>query len=136
MDRYDGQLMTRVFPAEDLARLVKDSVEYYQQQADHANEQASKTREEVRNETLNQYEAENQRIKKKLERAVAILGSDLELDRYRSFLAEHKKCLSSGRANWGKAPYVKQVGTGLGNATTVVCQVCGAEQDITDFNDW
>ena len=136
MDHYDGQHMTRVFPADDLARLVRDSVEYYQQQADHANEQAGKTREEVKKDTLNQYEAENQRIKKKLERAVAILGSDLEMKRYLSFLSEHEKCLRSSRANWGRAPYVKQVGTGLGTATTVVCQVCGAEQDITDLSGW
>lgn len=136
LDRYDGKLMTRVFPADDLARLVKDSVEYYQKEARSAFEEAEKTREEVRQETLNEYEAENLQLRKKLERAVAMLGSDLELERYRSFLSEHEKCLSGSRANWGRAPYVKQVGTGLGTATTVVCQVCGAEQDITDFSAW
>lgn len=137
MDRYDGKTMTKVFPANDLARLVRDSVKYYQDEARFANEKAKKTREEVSQEIVNEYEAENIRIKKELERAVAVLGSDLELERYRSFLSEHeRKCLSSSRANWGKAPYIKQVGTGVGVATTVVCQVCGAEQEITDIGAW
>lgn len=135
-DRYNGDDLKKVFPAQDLAQLVKDSVEYYERQAEYARNQAKKTRQEVAKEIINEHEAENQRLKNRLRYAVAILGSDSELESYKRFCAEHEKCMSSSRANWGRAPYVKQVGTGVGTATTVVCQVCGAEQDITDISNW
>ena len=135
LDRYDNSFMTKVFPSEDLAQLVKDSVEYYERQARRARREANKTREEVRKETINEYEEENRRLKKRLEYAIAFLGSDLELERYKEFVTEHEKCRSS-KANSGMIPYVQQYGTGVGVASTVVCQVCGAKLDITDTNYW
>lgn len=131
LDRYDNALMTRVFPADDLARLVKDSVSWYERKADKAIKEAAKTREEVRSETLNQYEEENRQLKAKLGRAVAILGNDVELERFNNFRREHMKC-----SVVGELPYVKQFATGIGTCTTVCCQGCGAERDITDTNDW
>lgn len=135
-DRYNGDDLKKVYPAEDLARLVKDSVEYYESQAENYRNQAQRTRQEVANEIVNEHEAENQRLQNKLKYAVAILNSDLELENYNRFLSEHEKCMRGSRANWGRVPYIKQVGTGIGTATTVVCQVCGAEQSITDFGNW
>lgn len=135
LEKYYSSKMASVYPADDLAQLVKDSVEYYEEQARLAREKANKTREEVRKETINEYEEENRLLKKRLEYAVAFLGSDLELDRYKEFVAEHKKCRCN-KTNSGMIPYVQQYGTGVGVATTVVCQVCGATKDITDVNSW
>ena len=136
LDRYKGKDFKKAYPAEDLAQLVKDSVEYYEQQAEMSRNLAQRTKQEVANEIVNEHEAENQRLKDKLKYAVVILGSDSELESYKRFCSEHEKCMSSCRVNWGRVPYVKQVGTGIGTATTVVCQVCGVEQDITDFRNW
>jgi len=136
LDRYDNDLLTKVYSPDDLAKIVRDSTLYYVREAERAFKSAAKTREEVKSETLNEYERENEQLKKKLRFSVARLGSDSELEMYKQFCDEHKKCMSGDRANWGKAPYVKQYGTGMGTCTEVYCQVCGAHKDITDMSNW
>lgn len=136
LDKYNNTIMKHVYSADDLANLVRDSVEYYSEMSDRAFETARKTREEVKAEVINEYAKENEEIKAKLKYAVVQLGSDLELERYKQFCHDHEKCLETCKANWGRTPYVRQTGTGIGVASVVVCQVCGAQQDITDFNNW
>jgi len=136
LDRYDNRFLTHVYSADDLSRLVKDSVEYYERKADSARKQAQKTREEVRADTINEYESENRILKNKLKYAVVVLGSDLELERYKQFIAEHENCGKGYKIDSGRFPYVKQFGTGIGISTTVICPICGAEYDITDTSNW
>lgn len=136
LDRYNGDTCTKIYSADDLSRLVKDSVEYYIGQAERANQKACKTKEEVRAETINEYAAENERLKAKLRRSIVILDSDVELERYERFCRDHAKCREGTKVDGGKVPYVKRFGTGFGFCTTVYCQVCGANEDITDPNVW
>ncbi len=132
----EGGEIKEICRADKLANLVKDSIHYYEEDAKAAREKAAKTKEEVAAEIVNEYAEENRRIKSKLDRAVAILASEKELEAYRKFCDEHKQCLSSSRAHWGRVPYVVQMGTGVGVCSRVVCQVCGEEQDITDMDVW
>lgn len=133
---YDNNTLTRIYSPDDLANLVKDSVEYYKRQASKALAEAAKTREEVRAEITNGYEKENQYLKAELKRSVCILGSDQELISYNQFCSAHEKCRSSARINSGKIPYVIQTHNGIGVSSVVVCPICNARQDITDIRNW
>lgn len=102
----------------------------------HWREVAHRSKEEVAREIQNEYSEENRRIRDELRFSIASLSSELELTRYNAFCKAHDPCRLRSRSDGGKMPYVIQVGTGVGVATKVFCQVCGASEDITDTSVW
>ena len=80
--------------------------------------------------------SENKQLRKRLEMSFGEFDSNKELNAYKRFCKKHVKCQLSSKANGGKVPYIVQNGTGVGTCKKVVCQVCGAEEDITDINAW
>lgn len=79
---------------------------------------------------------ENNSLKRRLSMSIGEFDSKKELKAYEHFCNEHVKCQLSSKANGGKIPYVILNGTGIGSCKKVVCQVCGAEKDITDISVW
>lgn len=136
MDVYNNDILKHVYSPEDLANLVKDSAEYYKNQASRASAKAAKTREEVKAEIINEYETENSHLRDGLKRAVTILGSDAELRAYQDFCDAHENCRNSARINWGKSPYVIQTHNGIGISSEVICPICNEHKDITDCSNW
>lgn len=57
-----------------------------------------------------------------------------EVKDYYKFISEHKKCKCS--ATIGGKISIIFTPTGLGNAKSVKCNVCGVENEITDVNNW
>lgn len=57
-----------------------------------------------------------------------------EVNEYYKFIKEHKNCKCS--ATIGGKISVIFTPTGLGNAKTVKCNVCGKEEEITDVSNW
>lgn len=57
-----------------------------------------------------------------------------EVNDYYKFVSEHKKCKCS--ATIGGKISIIFTPTGLGNAKSVKCNVCGVENEITDVNNW
>lgn len=57
-----------------------------------------------------------------------------EVDEYNKFIEEHKNCKCS--ATIGGKISVIFTPTGLGDAKSVKCNVCGEEKEITDVSNW
>ena len=57
-----------------------------------------------------------------------------EVDEYNKFIEEHKNCKCS--ATIGGKISVIFTPTGLGDAKSVKCNVCGKEKEITDVSNW
>jgi hypothetical protein len=57
-----------------------------------------------------------------------------EVDEYDKFIEEHKKCKCS--ATIGGKISIIFTPTGLGDAKSVKCNVCGEEREITDVSNW
>ncbi|MBR3741730.1 MAG: hypothetical protein IKN04_14960 [Clostridia bacterium] len=127
---------TKILSAKELSETVYNTIHYYESREAQERKRANMTREEVAKEIANEYEEENQRIKKQLQFSVASLSSQNELDAYNAFVEKHAQCRCKRRIDEGKMPYVIQQCTGIGRCTTVYCQVCGASQDITDVSCW
>ena len=122
--------------ARKLSEAVFDAIMSAERHADDANRRASKNRKEIEQDIRNEHDAENRQLRDRLRFSVAELNSEAELDAYHKFVKEHEKCRLDRKIDGGKMPYVIQYGTGIGVCTTVVCQACGAKQDITDMSIW
>lgn len=57
-----------------------------------------------------------------------------EVEEYKKFVSEHKKCDCS--ATIGGKISIIFTPTGLGDAKSVKCNVCGEEKEITDVSNW
>ena len=133
---YKSGQLNELYDANSLAALVKDSVQYYQEQAKEATERANKTYEEVKAQIVNEYEEENKRLRKDSELVWLRFSTSKEQEDYKKFVEKHKPCQKTSRANSGRWPYLIPVGTGLGTSLTVVCPICGEKEDITDIGAW
>lgn len=82
----------------------------------------------------NALEEENKILKKRISMCLNELHSDLERQRYDTFVAEHMPCrdISNYYNNW---PYIRQYSSNDGDVTKVYCPVCGKSEDITDRED-
>ena len=90
----------------------------------------------------NQLIEENKRLTKELKLSIGRFDSEKELKAYKKFCKkhEHLKDIESAddlvAGSVYKHPYIKLGGTGIGMCKTVVCPICGKEQDITDISVW
>ena len=135
-DSKGNFVFTKIYTADDLAKIVRESIEYYQENYNEALQRANKTKEEVIQEIQNEYAEENKRLKEQLRLSVVQLASEQELKAYNEFVEEHLQCARKFRIHDGKVPYVIQKGTGVGTCSSVHCQICGASKDITDVSVW
>lgn len=136
IDHYNPNLIRHLYSAEDLANLVKDSVEYYEQHAKEADERANRTEEEIRTNIQNEFEEENKRLKENLHLSFGQFNSQTELDEYINFCKKHTKCREAFRINEGQMPYVIPTRTAVGWAFDVVCPICNEKKNITDYSAW
>lgn len=136
IDHYDPNLLRKLYSAEDLANLVKDSVEYYEQHAKEADERANRTEEEIRADIQNEFKKENQQLKKELLLSFGHFNNECELDRFIEFDNKHSTCRKTYKINLGKVPYVIPTLTELGWAFDAVCPICGEKKNITDYSAW
>lgn len=60
--------------------------------------------------------------------------NSVEVEEYEKFVNEHKKCNCS--ATIGGKISIVFTPTGLGDAKSVKCNVCGEEKEITDVSNW
>ena len=129
-------LKIRENDARKLADEVAGKIIDAERRASDAYTLAHRTHDEVVKEVKNEHDAENARLKERLRFSVAELNSEKELEAYQKFVQAHEKCRLGRKIDGGKMPYVIQYGTGIGVCTTVVCQACGAREDITDSSIW
>ena len=57
--------------------------------------------------------------------------SDKEAERIKTFRSMHYESCGNGRSFT-----FELTGTGIGEAITIVCPVCGQKEDVTDLDDW
>ena len=85
------------------------------------------------NITSEKYSNENQHNIDKKGKLTFHLNST-EVEEYKKFVNKHKKCNCS--ATIGGKISIIFTPTGLGNAKSVKCNVCGEEKEITDVSNW
>lgn len=125
-----------VYNADDLAALVYDSINYYQNNAQQANERANRTEDEVKQAIKQEYEDEINRLKHRLELSYGQFNSEQEKQAYYDFYKMHNNCRIAKKINLSRKPYIISIGNGIGIQYIVVCPICGASKDITDTEEW
>lgn len=125
-----------VYGADDLAALVYDSINYYQQCAAEAAEKANRTLDEAKQIVVNQYANENAQLQERLHLSYGEFNSEKELNAYKEFCKVHEQCRLTRKIDGGRYPYIIPTGTGIGTHYDVVCPVCGQKQGITDYDMW
>ena len=133
---YENGKFMSLYSGDELGDMVTRTVNYYQRQAHEARAQAAKTHEEVKQDVLNEYEAENTRLHEDASLVYGRFSFPEEKERYLQFIDDHYTCRITSKINGGKFPYVKEFGTGIGTAYEVVCPCCGKSQDITYTEGW
>ena len=123
-----------VYEADDLSKMLHDTINYYRDIARREKNRGDTTLEEAKKQVENKYAEENKRMEKQLSLAYLIFNSEKEQNAFKEFEQKHKSCRTTNRINSGKMPYIIPYGTGFGTAYTVICPVCGEKQDITDYN--
>ena len=102
----------------------------------HWREVAHRSKEEVIREIRNEHDAENAELKDQLRFSVVTLSSEKELEAWNAFVEKHTPCRLTTKYAGGQIPYITQYGTGIGAVTKAHCQVCGAVEDISDYDVW
>lgn len=122
--------------AEELNKIITDTITYYQDIAKCAEEKAAKTREEVAAEIHNEFERENQYLKDKLHFSYGSFHTEKELEDWKQFKKEHSQCWDGSKISAGRNFYIKPYGTGFSTGYIAVCPHCGKEKDISDISWW
>ena len=135
IDTVTGET-TPIYTPKELVKQLEDTLTYFQQDMMNARALANKTREEVAAEIKNQYAEENKLLKEKLRFSFGQFSSEKELNAWKTFVKKHESCRLQTKYDGGKMPYIIPHGTGIGQQVTAVCQVCGAQEDITDISVW
>ena len=130
----DGKFV-EIDEPEELASRVRQTLKYYKDQMEMAEQKAAKTRNEVAAEIINEHDDENRDLKQRLRFSIAKVYSEPELEAYESFLTRHLVCRQT-KSTGGAMPWIMQHGTGIGVTTRLRCPVCGEEKDITDTSIW
>ncbi len=127
---------TDVYEPAEILSIIDASLNYYKDKAEEAIEQSKRTKEEVRQEVINEYAHENAEIQKQLTLSYGSFTFPEEKKRFDDFRARHIETCRTTHATGGLEPYVKVVGTGIGDSYTVVCPVCGESENITYVDGW
>ena len=134
-DRISNKL-SKTCDKEELISLLASTLDYYENKAKTATERAERTKDEVRSEVMNEYARENAELHERLKLSFGSFNFSEEMQRYKRFCDKHASCRLISKINGGKIPYVKVYCTGIGSTYTVVCPVCGEEEDITYIDGW
>lgn len=115
--------------ADELVRIVSDTLKWYEQRLMVLEDEVRELREDARTKVEVEILDENRRLKDKLEFSIDFLNTKKEMSAYQKFRDEHaKRCRST--------PYTTARWNGIGVEHTVVCPVCGEKEDITDIDGW
>lgn len=126
----------KVFNAEELSKMIYDSVKYYQERINTLTKANEKLIDNALAHADAQLKKEIETLKERLSLCVTELASKKELDAYNAFVDEHQRCRSFSKHFQCQIPYVIQYGAGVGMISKVKCPICGEEKDITDTEAW
>lgn len=134
---YGKNQMKEIYSSEDLARLIKDNCNYYENVGLIAQEALKKTRAEIKTEVEKEFEQKFKSLKKQLQFSYGHFESESECQMWEDFKTRHAKCYSNKyKIDNTKDFYVKAYGTPFGSGFIAVCPFCGKEEDITDMSNW
>ena len=126
----------KIYNAEELAKKVKDSVEYYENRADRLHEANMELREDAKNIVRHEYEDKIKSLENQLHLSWGEFASEKELEAYHNFTKKHTHNRMYSKVNGGLIPYIIPNYTRLGCIKRVVCQICDESEDITDTEVW
>ena len=120
---------------------VSDYVFSLEAEIDRLKEENARLKKDASSFADEQLLKENKRLSKQLDLSFGRFDSEKELKAYNAFCKKHRHlkkekdlCKAAGIGH--ENPYVKVNGNGIGTCKTVVCPICGKEQDITDISVW
>lgn len=125
-----------IYNAEELSQIVADTVEYYQNETNRYMIQNKKLTEDAVKVVEKQYEDKINNLKERLSMSYGEFHSKKERSAYSDFVERHMHDRATSKANGGRVPYIIPIYTGIGCIKTVVCQICGESEDITDMEVW
>ena len=134
--------ITIELPKEAVQHIVKPYIKPYEEALQDLANRNRALIDNAESEKIKKLESEINDLKKLLRLSVVVLDSEKELKAYKKFCKkhEHLKDIESAddlvAGSVYKHPYIKLGGTGIGMCKTVVCPICGKEQDITDISVW
>lgn len=131
----DGEL-NQIFTAKELSKMVKDTVEYYQNRCEELKVGIKTWRESALARANEELIDTIQSLREQLALSYGQFDSEREKEDYDAFVKQHTLCREGSRINGGKVPYVIPLHTGVGTIKKVVCPVCGKSEDITDMGVW
>lgn len=115
----------------DPERNIQQSVETIKQSVDHLIRDNKVLRLQIKEFNKDaEIQAKDKELKSVWDRALCVM-SDKESKARREFVEQHyKSCGNAGT-------YIYELsGTGIGTVIKIKCPVCGAEEDITDYDSW
>ena len=130
--------VTLDIPKDVIDKIVKP----YKDKISELEEQNQKLLDDAESEKISRMQADISYLNRQLSMSYGHFDSEKELKAYKKFCKkhEHLKDIESAddlvAGSVYKHPYIKLGGTGIGMCKTVVCPVCGKEQDITDIDVW
>lgn len=125
-----------IYNKDELATMVHDTIEYYDEANKHTGEVNKKLKEDAEKIVRAEYEQRIAQLEEKLRLSYGEFSSQREKDAYNDFEQRHIHERLTMKSQGGKAPYLIPTGTGIGTHLEVVCPICGAKENITDFEVW
>ena len=127
---------TNICNAEELSKIVSDTVKYYQSEAERYRLENKRLTEDAVQVVKGRYENKIKELEEKLSMSYGEFHSKKERSAYSDFVERHMHDRAISKANGGRVPYIIPIYTGIGCIKTVVCQICGESEDITDMEVW
>lgn len=133
------QASRRLYDIRDYIGEIEKYISSLESEIDYLKVENARLMKDAKGLVDNRLIEENKRLLKQLEMSFGQFDSEKELKAYNAFCEEHrhlKKEIYKAAGIGHENPYVKMNGNGIGTCKTVVCPICGKEQDITDISVW
>ena len=132
----DGSGCKEILTADEAARKVRDSIEFYESRAKMMEERNKILIDNAKEWVENKLKIENENLKRRIKLCLVELQSEKELESYLDFKNKHEKCRACAKIYQYQFPYVIQVGNSFGYTSTAICPICNEKKDITDTEVW
>ena len=132
---YDAETkdFNEILSAKELSKKVYDTLNFYQERCEMLIKANQELMEEARARADAQLKQENERLRERLNLCVVELNSTKELEAYKAFIDEHKRCRSFSKYFQDLTPYIIQHRSQFGTINKAKCPICNEEKDITDM---
>ena len=132
----DTKEYQEILTAQEASKKIYDTVQFYATRVKKLDKANQELRDKAEEMVKHQYEDEIAQLKQQLSLSYGEFASTKEKDAFINFTKRHMHNRMNSKYEGGLAPYLIPVYTGVGTSLTVVCQICGEKENITDTGAW